>query len=148
MVEEVDQMSATEKIQATNMTKEALMLIPNFIKLMYRLVQDETVSKTDKALLLATIVYVASPLDFLPDFIPFLGKVDDILLIALVLKRLMDGAGRDLMMQYWDGSDDLLILVEKIVNFSMLLVPQGIYDKLVKKSEKDYTDVEFSVNEK
>jgi len=141
-------MSATEKIQATNMTKEALMLIPNFIKLMYRLVQDETVSKTDKALLLATIVYVASPLDFLPDFIPFLGKVDDILLIALVLKRLMDGAGRDLMMQYWDGSDDLLILVEKIVNFSMLLVPQGIYDKLVKKSEKDYTDVEFSVNEK
>ncbi len=141
-------MSATDKIQATNMTKEALMLIPNFIKLMYRLVQDDTVSKTDKALLLATIVYVASPLDFLPDFIPFLGKVDDILLIALVLKRLMDSAGRDLMLQYWDGSDDLLILVEKIVNFSMLLVPQGIYDKLVKKSEKDYTDVQFSVNEK
>ncbi|NLW90700.1 MAG: DUF1232 domain-containing protein [Syntrophomonadaceae bacterium] len=141
-------MSATEKMQASNMAKEALMLIPNFIKLMYRLVQDDTVSKTDKALLLATIVYVASPLDFLPDFIPFLGKVDDILLIALVLKRLMDSAGRDLMLQYWDGSDDLLILVEKIVNFSMLLVPQGIYDKLVKKSEKDYTDVQFSVNEK
>jgi len=141
-------MSATEKMQASNMAKEALMLIPNFIKLMYRLVQDDTVSKTDKALLLATIVYVASPLDFLPDFIPFLGKVDDILLIALVLKRFMDSAGRDLMLQYWDGSDDLLILVEKIVNFSMLLVPQGIYDKLVKKSEKDYTDVQFSVNEK
>jgi len=140
-------MSTGEKSQAVNMAKEALLLIPNFIKLMYRLVQDETVSKTDKALLLGTIVYVASPLDFLPDFIPFLGKVDDILLIALVLKRLMDSAGRDLMLQYWDGSDDLLIILEKIVNFSMLLVPQGIYDKLVKKSEKDYTDVEFKVNE-
>jgi len=139
-------MSATEKSQLTNTAKEALMLIPNFIKLMYRLVQDESVSKTDKALLLGTIVYVASPLDFLPDFIPFLGKIDDILLIALVLKRLMDSAGRDLMLQYWDGNDDLLILLEKIVNFSMYLVPQGIYDKLVKKSEKDYTDVEFNVN--
>lgn len=140
-------MSTTEQSQAVNLAKEALMLIPNFIKLMYRLIQDEAVSKTDKALLLATIVYVASPLDFLPDIIPFLGKVDDILLIALVLKRLMDSAGRDLMLQYWDGSEDLLILLEKIVNFSMLLVPQGIYDKLVKKSEKNYTDVEFSVNE-
>ncbi|MGE5391525.1 MAG: YkvA family protein [Deltaproteobacteria bacterium] len=140
-------MSTNEKSQATNMAKEALMLIPNFVKLMYRLVQDEKVSKTDKALLLGTIIYVASPLDFLPDFIPFLGKVDDILLIALVLKRLMDGVGRDLMLQYWDGNEDLLILLEKIVDFSMLLVPQGIYDKLVKKSEKDYTDVEFQVNE-
>jgi len=124
-----------------------LLLIPNFIKLMYRLVQDERVSKTDKALLLGTIVYVASPLDFLPDFIPFLGKVDDILLIALVLKRLMDSAGREMLLEYWDGSDDLLLLLEKIVNFSMLLIPQGVYDKLVKKSKNDYTDVEFSVNE-
>lgn len=140
-------MSASEKSQAVNMAKEALLLIPNFVKLMYRLVQDEKVSKTDKALLLGTIVYVVSPLDFLPDFIPFLGKVDDILLIALVLKRLMDSVGRDLMLQYWDGNEDLLILLEKIVNFSILLVPRGIYDKLVRKSEKDYTDVEFKVNE-
>lgn len=140
-------MNAGEKSQAANMVKEALLFIPNFIKLMYRLVQDERVSKTDKALLLGTIVYVASPLDFLPDFIPFLGKVDDILLIALVLKRLMDSAGREMMLEYWDGNDDLLLLLEKIVNFSMLLIPQGVYDKLVKKSAKDYTDVEFSVNE-
>lgn len=141
-------MSTNEKTQAANIAKEALLLIPNFMKLMYRLVQDENVSKTDKALLLGTIVYVVSPLDFLPDFIPFLGKVDDILLIALVLKRLMDGVGHDLLLKYWDGSDDLLIILEKIVNFSMLLVPQGIYDKLVKKSEgRDYTDVEFKVNE-
>jgi len=140
-------MSTGEKSQAANMAKEALLLIPNFIKLMYRLVQDERVSKTDKALLLGTIVYVASPLDFLPDFIPFLGKVDDILLIALVLKRLMDSAGREMLLEYWDGSDDLLLLLEKIVNFSMLLIPQGVYDKLVKKSKNDYTDVEFSVNE-
>lgn len=142
-------MSTTDKNQAVNMAKEALLLIPNFIKLMYRLVQDERVSKADKALLFGTIFYVLSPLDFLPDFIPFLGKVDDILLIALVLKRIMDNAGRDLMLQYWDGNDDLLDMLEKIVNFSMLLVPQGIYDKLIKKSAgKEYTDIEFEVNEK
>lgn len=141
-------MSTDDKKQAAKSAKEALLLIPNFIKLMYRLVQDENVSKTDKALLFGTIFYVLSPLDFLPDFVPFLGKVDDILLIALVLKRIMDSAGRELMLQYWDGNEDLLILLEKIVNFSMLLVPQGIYDKVVRKSEGGrYTDIEYKVNE-
>lgn len=138
----------SERSQATKMAKEALLLIPNFIKLMYRLVQDETVSKTDKALLFGTIFYVASPLDFLPDMIPFFGKLDDILLIALVLKRIMDSAGHELILKYWDGSDDLMVLIEKIVNFSILLVPQGIYDKLIKKSQDDYTDVDFRVEDR
>ena len=45
--------------------KESLLFIPNFLKLIYRLVQDKNVSKTDRALLLGTIAYVLSPWDFL-----------------------------------------------------------------------------------
>lgn len=67
-----------DNILAKNAMKEALLFIPNFVKLIYRLLQDERVTKTDKALLAATAAYVLSPWDFLPDMIPFLGQIDDL----------------------------------------------------------------------
>ncbi len=141
-------MSNGEKKAAAGTVKQVLLFIPNLVKLMYRLVQDENVTSTDKALLLGTIAYVLSPLDFLPDIIPFFGKVDDILLVSLVLKRLMDSVDREVLVSYWDGDEDLLELIEKTLKYAVLLVPKGIYEKLVKKSETgDYTDVEYKVKE-
>jgi uncharacterized membrane protein YkvA (DUF1232 family) len=126
--------------------KESLLFIPNFLKLIYRLAQDSNVSKTDRALLLGTIAYVLSPWDFLPDMIPFLGQLDDILLISLVLKRLMDSVSRETLLSYWDGNKDLLGLMEDIINLAVQFIPEGVYRKLIKKSHpRGYTDVEYEV---
>lgn len=126
--------------------KESLLFIPNFLKLIYRLAQDPSVSKTDRALLLGTAVYVLSPWDFLPDVIPFLGQLDDLLLIALVLKRMIDSVSRDTLLSYWDGNEDLLGLMEDIINLTVKFIPEGVYRKLVKKSRpQGYTDVEYEV---
>jgi uncharacterized membrane protein YkvA (DUF1232 family) len=124
--------------------KESLLFIPNFLKLIYRLAQDANVSKTDRALLLGTIAYVLSPWDFLPDMIPFLGQLDDILLISLVLKRMMDSVSRETMLSYWDGNKDLLMLMEDIINLAVKFIPEGVYRKLIKKSRSQgYTDVDY-----
>ena len=124
--------------------KESLLFIPNFLKLIYRLAQDANVSKTDRALLLGTIAYVLSPWDFPPDMIPFLGQLDDILLISLVLKRMMDSVSRETLLSYWDGNKDLLMLMEDIINLAVKFIPEGVYRKLIKKSRSQgYTDVEY-----
>ncbi|MDD3271587.1 MAG: YkvA family protein [Syntrophomonadaceae bacterium] len=126
--------------------KESLLFIPNFLKLIYRLTQDANVTTTDRALLLGTIAYVLSPWDFLPDMIPFLGQLDDILLISLVLKRMMNSVSRETLLSYWDGNKDLLILMEDIINLTVKFIPEGVYRKLVKKSHpQGYTDVEYEV---
>ncbi len=126
--------------------KESLLFIPNFLKLIYRLTQDANVTTTDRALLLGTIAYVISPWDFLPDMIPFLGQLDDILLISLVLKRMMNSVSRETLLSYWDGNKDLLILIEDIINLAVKFIPEGVYQKLVKKSHpQGYTDVEYEV---
>lgn len=126
--------------------KESLLFIPNFLKLIYRLTQDANVTTTDRALLLGTIAYVLSPWDFLPDMIPFLGQLDDILLISLVLKRMMNSVSRETLLSYWDGNKDLLILIEDIINLAVKFIPEGVYQKLVKKSRpQGYTDVEYEV---
>jgi len=140
-------MSKEENRSAAMTTlKESLLFIPNFLKLVYRLAQDPNVSKTDRALLLGTAAYVLSPWDFLPDVIPFLGQLDDLLLMALVLKRLMDNVSHETLLSYWDGDKDLLGLMESIIDLAVQFVPQGVYRKLIKKSRPhDYTDVEYEV---
>ncbi|MGI5912687.1 MAG: YkvA family protein [Syntrophomonadaceae bacterium] len=140
-------MTKDEKESAAIITlKESLLFIPNLVKLIYRLAQDEKVNKTDRVLLLGTIAYVVSPWDFLPDVLPFLGQLDDLLLLALVIKRLMDSVSRDTMVSYWDGNRDLLRLMENIINLSVQFIPKGVYQRLVKKSRpKDYTDIEYEV---
>ena len=87
---------------AEKVLQEALLLIPNFLKLLYRLSKDPAVSTTDRALLAGTIGYVLLPWTF-ADMIPFLGQVDDVLLVALVVKRLMESVSHDVLEGYWDG---------------------------------------------
>ncbi len=130
-----------DNILAKNAMKEALLFIPNFVKLIYRLLQDERVTKTDKALLAATVAYVLSPWDLLPDMIPFLGQIDDLLLVALVLKRLMDSVEQEVILEYWDGNDDLIITIENITDLAVRFLPPGVHSKLVKKSRGETVDV-------
>ena len=46
-------------------------------------VRDPRVPITAKAVMIATLAYVASPIDLIPDFIPFVGHLDDMILIPI-----------------------------------------------------------------
>lgn len=139
---DVNQELAKEKM------KEAIMLIPNYLKLIYRLLRDDRVMASEKAMLLATAAYVVSPLDFLPDVIPFVGQVDDILLVALILQRFMNSVNRQVLYQHWDGKVDLLYNIEQILSLARFFLPSGVYNKIVRKSQENHKqtiDVDYEV---
>ncbi|NLV22188.1 MAG: DUF1232 domain-containing protein [Syntrophomonadaceae bacterium] len=117
--------------------QEAIMLIPNYLKLLYRLTRDSRVSKTEKMLLLATAAYIVSPIDFMPDFIPFVGQVDDVLLVALVLKRFMNSISPQVLYQHWDGRPDLLRNIEQVLSWSRFFLPKDVYHKVVRKAQEN-----------
>ena len=60
---------------------QVLLHLPNFARLYWRLFRDRRVPILPKALLVLTLVYVASPLDVIPDFIPVIGEMDDIVVL-------------------------------------------------------------------
>ena len=86
----------------------SIRLIPSYIKLLFGLMRDSRVSRLDRLFVLGALAYVISPLDFIPDFIPFFGEVDDIFLVILALQRLLDHAGTRVLMSHWDGDPDEL----------------------------------------
>ncbi|MCU0636507.1 MAG: DUF1232 domain-containing protein [Gemmatimonadaceae bacterium] len=81
----------------------AIKQLPAYLKLLGKLVLDRRVSKLDKGLVIAAIVYIVSPLDFIPDLIPFLGEVDDLFLLLIALQRLIGNAGRRVLLDHWTG---------------------------------------------
>jgi uncharacterized membrane protein YkvA (DUF1232 family) len=66
---------------------ERIMKLPlrSKARLLWRMVRDPYVPVRAKAVLPVVLLYVAFPLDFIPDFIPVLGQLDDLLVVALGL---------------------------------------------------------------
>ena len=81
--------------------------VPDCLVLFKLLVQDPRVSRARKALLLALIAYLAMPLDFVPDFIPIAGQLDDAIVVAIVLRAALRGSGANLVREHWPGPQSL-----------------------------------------
>lgn len=83
--------------------KQLVRDLPKFVKLLWALYRDPRVSVFDKGLVLATIGYIVMPFDLVPDFLPVLGQIDDLYLLALALDRLLNNAGVDVLLEHWEG---------------------------------------------
>lgn len=84
--------------------KELLRALPDLVRLIARLVGDPVLPRTAKIALAAAAVYLASPIDLIPDFIPFLGYLDDLLVAAIILDGILNYVDRALLLKYWPGS--------------------------------------------
>lgn len=113
--------------------KDLLLLLPNLLKLLVRLVRDPRVSRSDKFILGGTILYVISPFDFIPDLIPFVGQVDDTYLVALALIRLINRADAGIVEVHWDGGIDLKRLLTSIVDVAVHFLPKPIRTALAER---------------
>jgi uncharacterized membrane protein YkvA (DUF1232 family) len=108
--------------------------IPSYLRLLGGLIVDRRVSMVDKALLAAAVAYIVSPLDLIPDFIPFLGEVDDIFLLMTALERLIANAGEDVVADHWRGDPAELasMNLKEVVGAASMFLPGGIKTKLVR----------------
>ena len=84
--------------------KALLKALPDIARLIGRLITDPRLPRSAKIALVAAAVYLASPVDLLPDFIPFLGYLDDVALAAIVLDGILNYVDRALVLRYWPGT--------------------------------------------
>ena len=95
--------------------KEVALLLPNVLVLFKGLVRDQRVPRGSKALLVLGAAWVASPIDLIPEFIPFLGPLDDAVVAALVLRHVLRTAGDEVIAEHWRGEPETL---NRLLRFS------------------------------
>jgi uncharacterized membrane protein YkvA (DUF1232 family) len=86
--------------------REALRLLPDLLRLLRRLAADRTLPRGVRIRLSLLLVYLAIPIDLIPDFIPILGYADDAILVTAVLRSTVRRAGLDAVRAHWPGSPD------------------------------------------
>lgn len=88
--------------------------IPDCIVLCSRLLRDPCVPRRTKLMLVALTGYLALPFDLVPDFIPVAGQLDDVVIVAFVLRSLLRGGGEPLVREHWPGPESSLALVLRL----------------------------------
>lgn len=91
--------------------KELALLVPNLVLLFKDLFRDPSVPTGPKVALAIGIVWLVSPIDLLPEFLPVLGPLDDAVVAALVLRYLVRRAGPDVVRGHWRGDPRTLELI-------------------------------------
>jgi uncharacterized membrane protein YkvA (DUF1232 family) len=94
--------------------RDALRMVPDVLRLVRRLASDNSMPRGLRIRLLLLLVYLASPIDLIPDFIPVLGYADDLIIIALVLRSVTRTAGTEALARHWPGSPEGLSLVTRL----------------------------------
>jgi len=74
--------------------------LPKFLRLFWRLLKDRRVGFGPKLLFLVVLAYVIWPVDLLPDFIPALGQLDDLLVAFLGIKGFIRLCPRDVVREH------------------------------------------------
>jgi uncharacterized membrane protein YkvA (DUF1232 family) len=106
--------------------------LPAYLRLLGGLLTDRRVNMVDKLLVAGAIAYIAMPMDLIPDFIPFLGEVDDVFILVLALQRLVANAGRNVLLAHWTGAlEDLTDLnLKEALAAAAFFLPRGIRRRL------------------
>jgi len=94
--------------------KESLRLLPDVVRLLKRLATDRTLPRGVRVRLVLLFVYLAFPLDLIPDFIPVVGYADDAIIVAAVLRSVVRRVGIGPLEQHWPGTPDGLAAVARL----------------------------------
>jgi len=99
------------------LARELALLVPNLIRLFGGLLRDARVPLRAKIVLAVATVWLASPIDLIPEFIPIVGSVDDAVVAALALRfvlRTTDGA---IVREHWRGDPATLERLLRLVSW-------------------------------
>lgn len=96
------------KIKAS-LSQRAKLLSRN-VPILFLCLKDSQTPAVAKLTALITVVYALSPIDFIPDFIPVLGYLDD------------------------------LIILPALITLTVKLIPKSVWDNNAKKAEGMWTD--------
>ncbi|MFC0450256.1 YkvA family protein [Rhodococcus jostii] len=93
---------------------ETVRLLPDLLRLLRRLAADPELPMGVRVRLALLLVYLAVPIDVIPDFVPVIGYADDVIVIGLTLRSVIRRAGPQVVARHWPGTAEGLETVRRV----------------------------------
>jgi uncharacterized membrane protein YkvA (DUF1232 family) len=93
----------------------ALRALPDIIRLARRLLADPRTPRRHKAALVVLVIWLVSPIDLIPEFLPGIGPLDDIVAAAVILGWVGRQTGTARLRELWPGDDAGFSLVARML---------------------------------
>lgn len=96
-------------------TRELVRLIPDVLRLLRSLIADRTSPLDVRLVLIGLVAWIVSPIDLIPEFIPGLGPLDDIVVAIVAFRYVRRRVGVEALRQRWHGSPDGFALLLRVI---------------------------------
>ena len=94
---------------------DVVRLLPDVLRMAAALATDPSTPRSSRIALAGLAVWIASPIDLIPEFIPVLGPLDDIVIAAIVLRWVGRRLGEDALRARWPGTPEGFGLVLRLL---------------------------------
>lgn len=96
-------------------TGDLLRVVPDLVRLFRSLIADRNTPLDVRVVLVGLVVWIVSPIDLIPEFVPVLGPLDDVVVGVLALRYARRRIGIDKLRAYWPGTEDGFALVARVI---------------------------------
>ena len=94
---------------------ELVRVVPDVLRLVRQLIGDRSVPIGVRAALIGLLAWLVNPIDLIPEFIPVLGPLDDVVVAVLVLRYVWRRLGDEELRRRWPGTPEGYALLSRVL---------------------------------
>ena len=95
--------------------REILGLVPDVLRLLRSIIGDRTAPLDVRLVLVGLLAWILSPIDLIPEFIPVLGPLDDVVVAVVALRYVRRRVGIEDLRKRWVGSPEGFALLVRVI---------------------------------
>ena len=103
--------------------RELLGLIPDILRLLRSLIGDASAPLDVRLVLIGLVAWIVSPIDLIPEFIPVLGPMDDVIVAIVAMRYVRRRVGTEDLRRRWVGSEDGFAMLIRVIGSDQ--IPHG-----------------------
>jgi uncharacterized membrane protein YkvA (DUF1232 family) len=95
--------------------RDAVRLVPDVLRLVRSLIADRATPRGVRLALMVLLAWLVSPIDLVPEFLPLIGPMDDVIVAVLVLRYVRRRLGEQGFRAHWPGTDEGYRLLQALL---------------------------------
>ncbi len=107
----------------------------NFVKETW---EDEKIPVRDKKIILILLALIISPIDFIPDWVPLYGLIDDLISLALICDYFFNIVDQQVLLSHYPWGMKSFARIRRIAGIFSFFVPSFIADNLWKYTREPF----------